>query len=524
MTKLFKMPIVTVEQAELARFGERWLNNGGRLSRMQPQSSMQFGGLFDAAVAASLSTMLGGIPVVQHGPIRAKAPTEDCVEVGGVTISDGITPQTFDVGYRPDGLRFAFDSKTLNDSNSLLKNWQNMLNDLLAEATNLHSQFKSALISFMVIIPTPCFIEPQRSRIIEGLERLAGRTKVEDPVYMAEAISLVIWNPKDGQIENDVPARESPLRLERFAEQVETIYASRYTEAAMIHKDKPPYQIEEIGQTRQLKVFICHSSEDKPEVSELYSKLKQYKGIQPWLDEIDLIPGHDWDLEIRRAVKSADVILVCLSRGSVTKKGYVQKEIKYALDVADEQPEGAIFIIPLRLEECEVPDRLSRWHWVNYFEAQGYGKLLRALQTRADAFGITLPAPSEVNNKPASEPITVNLGIFTPNNQHQIHVGLTRRYDSDASEHWLIEFILKTRVGGGFVTRVDVHVPVGSKNHHSADELSKLGLNEKQIAYILGPILERAINLKSSTVVSEDEELEAFLLRFLEMTRTRTVF
>jgi hypothetical protein len=120
-----------------------------------------------------------------------EASTEDCVEVRGVTISGGLTPQTFDVGYRPDGLRFAFDSKTLNDRKSLLKNWQNMIKDLLAEATNVHSQFKSAIVGFMVIIPTPCFIEPLRPRIIESLERLAGRTNVGDQVYKAEAISLI---------------------------------------------------------------------------------------------------------------------------------------------------------------------------------------------------------------------------------------------------------------------------------------------------------------------------------------------
>jgi hypothetical protein len=54
------------------------------------------------------------------------------------------------------------------------------------------------------------------------------------------------------------------------------------------------------------------------------------------------------------------------------------------LDVADEQPEGAIFLIPLRLEECQVPDRLSQWQWVNYFDERGYERLLQALRKRAE--------------------------------------------------------------------------------------------------------------------------------------------
>jgi hypothetical protein len=68
------------------------------------------------------------------------------------------------------------------------------------------------------------------------------------------------------------------------------------------------------------------------------------------------------------------------SKASINKEGYVQREIRYALDVADEKPEGAIFIIPLRLEECDVPSRLTRWQWVNLFEDGGYENLLRSLR------------------------------------------------------------------------------------------------------------------------------------------------
>jgi hypothetical protein len=83
-------------------------------------------------------------------------------------------------------------------------------------------------------------------------------------------------------------------------------------------------------------------------------------------------------------VRSSDVVLVCLSRSSVTKEGYLQKEIRFVLDVADEKPEGTIFVIPLKLEECEVPERLRRWHWVDYYDERGYERLLRSLQYTAE--------------------------------------------------------------------------------------------------------------------------------------------
>ena len=109
-----------------------------------------------------------------------------------------------------------------------------------------------------------------------------------------------------------------------------------------------------------LQVFLCHSRTDKPAVRELYPFLVA-EGFRPWLNEKDLIAGEDWELAIRSAVRTSHVVVVCLSRAAVTKIGFVQKEIRLALDVADEQPEGSIFLIPARLEECPVPPRLSRW-------------------------------------------------------------------------------------------------------------------------------------------------------------------
>jgi hypothetical protein len=151
---------------------------------------------------------------------------------------------------------------------------------------------------------------------------------------------------------------------------------------------------EEADDQRHLKVFLCHSSGDKPAIRNLYQRLRA-EGIAPWLDEEDLIPGQDWQQEIPKVVRTADIVIVCLSRGSITKAGYVQKEIKQSLDVADEQPEGAIFIIPLKIEECDVPERLRRWHWVDFFEERGYERLMRALRTRALAIGITTIKPEE---------------------------------------------------------------------------------------------------------------------------------
>jgi outer membrane protein assembly factor BamD (BamD/ComL family) len=148
-----------------------------------------------------------------------------------------------------------------------------------------------------------------------------------------------------------------------------------------------------VQEKRPLKVFLCHAAGDKPPVRDLYKRLT-VEGVDAWLDKEKLLPGQDWRLEIPKAVKESDVVVVCLSNNSVTKEGYVQKEIKFALDIAEEKPEGAIFLIPARLEDCAVPERLSRWQWVDLYDENGFIQLLRSLKLRADAVGAAVePTP-----------------------------------------------------------------------------------------------------------------------------------
>ena len=157
---------------------------------------------------------------------------------------------------------------------------------------------------------------------------------------------------------------------------------------------------------RPLRVFLCHSSTDKPTVRELYQKLQAETWIEPWLDEEKLYPGQDWNLEIEKAIEITDVILVCLSKNSITKAGYVQKEIKIALDYSDYKPEGSVFIIPIRLEDCKPPNRLAKWQYVDYFENQyerSFQKMISSLKMQFDSLGLSYEKEAPSNHKPSEK-------------------------------------------------------------------------------------------------------------------------
>lgn len=129
---------------------------------------------------------------------------------------------------------------------------------------------------------------------------------------------------------------------------------------------------------RPLKVFLCHATADNAAVHALYKRLV-VDGIDAWLDKENLLPGQDWELEIRKAVREADLVIICLSK-KFNREGFRQKEVRLVLDIAKEKPDGEIFIIPARLEECGMPESLRRWQMVDLFEAGGYRKLMRAIR------------------------------------------------------------------------------------------------------------------------------------------------
>lgn len=162
---------------------------------------------------------------------------------------------------------------------------------------------------------------------------------------------------------------------------------------------------------RPLKVFLSYASQDRPAVREIFDALKLEDWIDPWLDKVKIRPGEDWQLVIETAVDEADVAILCFSNQSVSKEGFVQREIRYVYDIALEKPEGTIFLIPLRLDDCEIPRKLRYLHWVDYFggeKATAYSDLLDALKVRYEQkFGIENNSRTrrlEVNSVHVPEP------------------------------------------------------------------------------------------------------------------------
>ena len=111
------------------------------------------------------------------------------------------------------------------------------------------------------------------------------------------------------------------------------------------------------------------------------------------MDEQDLLPGEEWEPAVEKAIKASDVMLICLSKIAVNRQGYLNREIRFGLKVAETMPADRIFLIPACLDAGKVPDSLQHRHRVDVFEASGYQNLQRVLIRRARQARRLVPRP-----------------------------------------------------------------------------------------------------------------------------------
>jgi hypothetical protein len=115
------------------------------------------------------------------------------------------------------------------------------------------------------------------------------------------------------------------------------------------------------------RIFLAYVQEDLLEVRALFRDLKT-ADYQPWLDKENLLPGQNWPRSIERAIEVSDFFIPCFSRRSVLKRGVFQSELRFALDCASKRPLDDMFVIPVRLDDCVPPERItSRIQHVDLF-------------------------------------------------------------------------------------------------------------------------------------------------------------
>lgn len=144
------------------------------------------------------------------------------------------------------------------------------------------------------------------------------------------------------------------------------------------------------------KVFLNHAKEDAKVTRRLYEELT-VRGVDVWFDEESLLPGQTWKREVTKAIRACDYFILIFSSKSVNKTGYVNVEIREALEQIKRRPPGEVYVIPVRLDECEVNFlELEELQWVDLFaETGGYEILDRGIQKIGDVVMKSKPSFEE---------------------------------------------------------------------------------------------------------------------------------
>lgn len=135
------------------------------------------------------------------------------------------------------------------------------------------------------------------------------------------------------------------------------------------------------------RVFLSYVRENAPQAERLYDAFAA-AGFNPWMDIRKLQPGQNWRRCIERSIATSDFFLPCFSRDALLKRSMFHRELRYALDCSSDMPLDDTFVIPVRLEACDLPRRIeSQIQYVDLYPDwdAGVASLIRALREETAA-------------------------------------------------------------------------------------------------------------------------------------------
>jgi hypothetical protein len=132
---------------------------------------------------------------------------------------------------------------------------------------------------------------------------------------------------------------------------------------------------------RKFYSFLSHAHANKDVVDTIEAWLTEKTGLPIWYDSRNLPSGAKIASELGRAIEECRSTILVLSKRSV-ESGWVKEEY----DASVEQRAGsrdAFRIIPIKIEECEVPAFLQTTNWIDIsksgFDLDSANKLLLSL-------------------------------------------------------------------------------------------------------------------------------------------------
>jgi hypothetical protein len=129
-------------------------------------------------------------------------------------------------------------------------------------------------------------------------------------------------------------------------------------------------------------IFISYAREDFQYAEEIFNLLKE-QGFEPWMDKKNLLPGQNWEVILEETLRKVDFILLVISKNSVAKRGFIQREFRRAVYYCEEKLDTDIYVIPVKIDSCEIPPSLKKFHWIEYYSEDFKNKIEQAINLQS---------------------------------------------------------------------------------------------------------------------------------------------
>lgn len=210
--------------------------------------------------------------------------------------------------------------------------------------------------------------------LLEKFARTSGHPVVIDPIKIDALLREDLAEEAAARREREIARRRAEEKLRKLEEEE----AARKAQEAALEDRKAAEKV--LREELKKRIFICYAREDLDIAKRFHEDLTA-RGYHTWIDINDLLPGQPWREAIPTAIRKSGYFLALMSSRSVRKRGFLQREIRESLLVAQEMPPEEIFIIPVRLDDCVPPSTLVDKHWVDIFPSyeDGFKMILQSL-------------------------------------------------------------------------------------------------------------------------------------------------
>ena len=122
-------------------------------------------------------------------------------------------------------------------------------------------------------------------------------------------------------------------------------------------------------ETKPPKVFVSHAGEDKERFVIPFAEKLRANGVDAWIDKWEMLPGDSLiDKIFEEGIKNAQAMIIVLSSHSVNKK-WVREELNAGMV---KKIAGATKLIPVVIDDCEVPEALKSTVWETIKDLNNY--------------------------------------------------------------------------------------------------------------------------------------------------------